>query len=670
MSGISGFWSREGKAAVDVPALQAELATLRQENAKLQDSLQKSEVEKGLLKNLVDQAYLDEGAGADAEDTKASALLGWQAEKAELLAAKEAHDTELASTRKALATEEKKVKVFSEQVERMQAELKSNDAEIAELRSHATDYDALVDKERRASAELEATQATVCALMERVNKADSLKQQTEKDLTAIVSKTAQSASESGEELARKTEQLSEAQSELARLKAALVAAERDADTRIAAAKVDADSAAKLHEANARIESLKGQCEEAGAECEALHSAVDSMEATNAALKHSLEEATQAVEAAEREQQHLRDTIEQHVHQLTAAADEIESLRSERETLSQHVIELRQEAEAAHQTAATAQRELDATIEAANIKQQELEDQLRSRDLHARSVDERIADIEASAQIKLRMNAALVKELQQQLARAERERSNIDTEETRSVASLDDMGSNRSSAGAFHGSTLHAENLKLIDKIAAQQREVWEAQTARTDAEVQLQRAQAQLADKTAIIKAHFVDAAKRGSKAIGSSIFGPKDTEIMREVQERLEVALRDNMHMQHDVHDLRRELAEVQEALDRAVLQGFDPYPLDDVDPDGADAVAGADVHDGGADSEESDWEVRETPSKPVRPPGVPPLPGLGTTPRQTPGRALGRGATPRTVDRGAHTAAMVASPLPSHMMDGDGFE
>jgi hypothetical protein len=158
-----------------------------------------------------------------------------------------------------------------------------------------------------------------------------------------------------------------------------------------------------------------------------------------------------------------------------------------------------------------------------------------------------------------------------------------------------------------------------------------------------------LQQKTAIVRAHFAETARRnptGAKKPGGgggfSLFGggnnTRDAEIAEAMQMQLEESLADGIHLTEANTQLRNELNAAYALLDRAVLLGFDPN---------ADGSSGQ-ATPGRRASEEV--HNRLTPSQPSRTP-------LGTTPR--PGLGSGGGGY-----------ASGQPNLPSHLEEGDGFD
>jgi chromosome segregation ATPase len=433
-SGFSGFFQRFGasNAAAPQPSQGGhranspppqDAADLTAENRKLKEIIQKMEVEKMLLKDLVDKAY---GGDDDVDDPAAlaaakKALLNFQEEKAAMSVQVEAAEAALRGAEKECKMQAKRATVFEAEVKRLQGELKEADATLSDMRKVEAERDGLAEKARRLQAELSSTQETVTAMMAKVSDADRVKHQTERDLTAIVEKTANATNATQEDLSRKSELLSAAQQEVVRLRAALGKLEADGATAVATAAVTAAANSELAAAKAEVFRLtdavrdwEAKYNEACTECESLHKALDSEEESAAAMRRAMEEALANSAKSSREAEKASLELETVRGELADANEAVTAGQRDCNAVQNAMREMRLELEQAHGNTDMAQRELAAAVQSMEDRQAAWEEEKEALLKQIDELTEKVADADTQTAIKLRMANTKVKELQAQL----------------------------------------------------------------------------------------------------------------------------------------------------------------------------------------------------------------------------------------------------------------
>jgi len=678
-----------GRATPPAVPTAADAVQLQQENRKLSERLQKIEVEKALLKDLVDKAYGadDDGGSDDGAAAARKGLLDWQADKAEMTAQLDAAVEAQRKAEKNATMQTKRAAVFEAEVTRLQQDLREADDLTKQLRAASADRDDVADKLARTTAELESTRETVEALMAKVSDADKRKAQTERDLTAIVEKTANATNDTQVELSAKSMALSQSQQEVARLRAVVGKLESqlaDANERGGQAEETSEQLQAAEEKATALETqladLQAKYDEACQECESLHTALDSEEASAAAMRKTMDEMAEQVKSMKAEGDKVRTKLVATQSELVEFKDEFALMQDERNSLEHNVQELRADLASAHEDTDEARRELASAIESMERKKEDAAAEVEAMREQVNELTDKVADAEAAAELKLRVANTRVKELQAQLSKAGSQGAHGSSD---GHGSSHRSSSHDLSSADVAGNTLHDENLRLIQRLASCQEQLWSLQAAKTAAEEECQRLSKQLSDKSAVIRAHFEETARRmpaGSiekkKGGAFSLFSSsKDAEVASLMQSQLEEALSDKLQLHAANTELRNELNAAYEAIDRAVLMGFDPEAADDATPQNRatldtpqqheyhddPSASPPDHHQAARYAAAADDDSEEEFSRPVRREATPPA-GRRVPPVGTP-RAGGR--TPRMGAMGTPRAGH-----PSHLDGGDAFE
>ena len=225
-TGFLSFRKKEGGGG-GAPAAaggtsDAEVQEMRAAMQKLKEQVQQLELEKALMRNLVDSvcgsgednSNEPKGAeGEDAEREKAKATMAEMCTKIAALTVSNGEHEERA--RKA----EQKCAALEAALVHSRDELKEADSTGQKLRAQAGDVAAMQAKIAALTAELQSSQTTIQQLMDRVSKTSNDKEQSARDYSLVLEKMTTQSDTLVKDLNERTEQLSKLNREIAFLRA-------------------------------------------------------------------------------------------------------------------------------------------------------------------------------------------------------------------------------------------------------------------------------------------------------------------------------------------------------------------------------------------------------------------------------------------------------------------
>lgn len=557
-------------ATTTIANLQSQILQMTQEEKKLRERCQKTELEKSLLQNFIDRIYNDENDESDSDKKLAtfrSHMTELQNQVVTLEGARVELQDALQAARDDLAKANKKCDAFDQALQHMTVELKDADEQrkashvegqqIAELQS------ALRSKTRL----LEEREITIQQLMERITRADQEHAQVLRDYEAILHKSSDAHNSVVDELSHKTDQLTTALQELAEARVYKGDGGRCKEVEAQLSKLEAERTVLLDDSELLSRDVFyrwPELRDASHECVLSHSmeVLDHLFASMAAVHDKV----------------LCGYCEAATGKLSMLQDEIAQLRDRLDTKEARIVEARAFLQQAEERSAATEDELAAVrlaesalaerlcnLEAEQLalqsdlraSQQESE-QLRTENDLMRS---KLLEDQKQAQSKLKQANQLVKDLQGQLQN--------------SVPINSVQGStDKLAAGS------NAEADALLRRIGDMQEKIWLLETAKKSYEGEIDRLTKENETKSAIVRTHFVDAAQKYAQQkgkLGGSLFGPSKDDVNSQAQKMLEETLAENMKLENQLRAMGSKIERLEILVADAVREGF-AYD-DDVD-------------------------------------------------------------------------------------------
>ena len=604
-----------------VEGLSLQVQTLTTSERNLSEKVQQLEVQKTLLENLIDRlGGDDDDAGGNATEQLKAEVLRVQEQNATMNVKISSLTEKLATAESSLANSERMSKAFQMAVENANTELLASEKQCKTLEGEAAQNAENKSLAERLKRELDSTQATVEALMNRVSKMDTDRESMQAELAELRQSV---SSPSGNEPAQSPQRTPppQEQPDSSPKQNAVVSPRLDPTSAADKATIE-----KLQSEVSKLRDVKAALQAQLADCEKdLSDIKKKKDEEIAQLKQSLE-------ALQNEKDALTSSSQAKEAQLKSAVEELEGKQAKAaETHSKNVDglfeklrvleeKLEQEKQAHQETKDGSQEALEAAkrqiddLEDSYVESQEAlkeleakvekevdraESEARTRKMLKQECDRlkeenavyesQLQEIEAENQLKMKQKSNLIKDLQSQLVTLERDCQEAKTEAEKNKKTADNLAAQvllanrrvKQGGGSSHADPTSAtgpidisedaiqlikENNDLIQRVTDMQEKVWMLESAKTSYETELDRMTKELAQKTAIVSTYFAEAAAKNKK----SFFGPKPADIDAEMQSRLEDTLAQNMEIAAALREKSQALNRAMAVIHEAEAQGY----------------------------------------------------------------------------------------------------